>query len=572
MSKARALSKGLFDNDLIVKHLPSKFKTALINGLLFGGVSGTDTVVSGTPPLTLEDAVQAALVYLRQFGVVEQNGTPTPSSPVDIKCNNGTLRMVDDELPNGYKRLSGIQLQDARIVVPFYITGEDTLRFRARGTSGNWIGSFNDASANDNLSFYGSTNSGAMYARYNGQTGGSSIYTNTWYNIVISPTGVTGVRNPSSFTPATFTCSEPLNIGATSIEGTPGPNVSFEGNIVVDGRLTLIPCERESDNALGYYDGTAFYTSEIGTMTSLGYDTSHLVLGVVGTPEVITIGDATTVYKMEFALNYFADPEDDGYFDLTFKPADDLTLECGEATGGTIIVPKGESITFGIPTNEDGSVYAIQIYRDGQLIGEDPEFNDPIYVTEYAIEHVDPGTDPTKAVTITQMISAVGQTASAEDLLAVGDYKDEQEIITGSVKRKVGVKVLDGTETGWGTNGVNGFTLPLGDAQSGTDKTIVCSHFPYDSLSSGQCCRITNDGSLLIIYPSLGRDATLNDWTAWLAAQYAAGTPIIVIYPLAEETTETVDPQPLSTTAGDNTITVTAEVNNIPLEVKYKKA
>lgn len=57
----------------------------------------------------------------------------------------------------------------------------------------------------------------------------------------------------------------------------------------------------------------------------------------------------------------------------------------------------------------------------------------------------------------------------------------------------------------------------------------------------------------------------------FLADQYAQGTPVIVMYPLATETTESVTPQRLKTEQGDNVITVTAEVSNIEFEVEYTK-
>ena len=42
----------------------------------------TDAIVRGVSPLSLPSAVQASLVYLKQTGVCEQNGTPTPSAPI----------------------------------------------------------------------------------------------------------------------------------------------------------------------------------------------------------------------------------------------------------------------------------------------------------------------------------------------------------------------------------------------------------------------------------------------------------------------------------------------------------
>ena len=45
------------------------------------------------------------------------------------------------------------------------------------------------------------------------------------------------------------------------------------GNVIVDGRLKLIPCERLSDNVLGYYDAVSgtFYEPTGGAPISLGY-------------------------------------------------------------------------------------------------------------------------------------------------------------------------------------------------------------------------------------------------------------------------------------------------------------
>lgn len=63
---------------------------------------------------------------------------------------------------------------------------------------------------------------------------------------------------------------------------------------------------------------------------------------------------------------------------------------------------------------------------------------------------------------------------------------------------------------------------------------------------------------------------TVDEWTAWLAAQYANGTPVIVLYPLAEETTESVQGQRLHSASGENTISVTSNVDPVNLTVEYK--
>ena len=62
---------------------------------------------------------------------------------------------------------------------------------------------------------------------------------------------------------------------------------------------------------------------------------------------------------------------------------------------------------------------------------------------------------------------------------------------------------------------------------------------------------------------------TVDKWTEWLAAQYAAGTPVIVIYPLATEQTEQTAPHALHTSNGDNVVDVTANVDPVELEIEY---
>lgn len=174
------------------------------------------------------------------------------------------------ELPDGFTRIPGIKLSSARFVIPdFFLTGDDTLRFSARGKSGNWIGCFNFTAAENNYSFYAGTNATSKYARYNGQQGGSAIYVDTWYDVEMSPNGVTGIRNPSEFTPSSFISEEPLCIGATSRDGSVCSAVDFRGDIVVSRRLKLIPVERDFDGVIGLHDGTTFYEPIEGTVTRL---------------------------------------------------------------------------------------------------------------------------------------------------------------------------------------------------------------------------------------------------------------------------------------------------------------
>lgn len=180
-------------------------------------------------------------------------------------------------------------------------------------------------------------------------------------------------------------------------------------------------------------------------------------------------------------------------------------------------------------------------------------------------------------------------------LLSVGDYADEAEIISGLLTHRVGIKVLDGTEEIWGTTSQTpGYTtiltncytvaIPLGNAPI-YKRRVYCTHLnSSDALPAAdkrQGYALLGNGGAGTPAPLLNKYAiglgltarfpTIAGLKQWLAEQYAAGTPVIVIYPLAEETTEQTAPQPLTTTKGTNTVTVTSNIDLVTLEVEYKE-
>lgn len=175
-----------------------------------------------------------------------------------------------------------------------------------------------------------------------------------------------------------------------------------------------------------------------------------------------------------------------------------------------------------------------------------------------------------------------GGTATCEDLLSVGTSTDEQEVIAGNVTRKVGVKVLDGTES-WTIDGVSAtygtnFKIEIADAKLWTlnSTEAMCNKFNAVSDSVGKaniptwCFRGSSASKAYWFRSNL--HTTTTEWQQWLSAQYNAGTPVIVVYPLATETTETVTGQPMSTTEGDNIAEITqASMDGLELEVMYYK-
>lgn len=167
-----------------------------------------------------------------------------------------------------------------------------------------------------------------------------------------------------------------------------------------------------------------------------------------------------------------------------------------------------------------------------------------------------------------------GGTATAEMLLKVGDYQDVQEILSGTVTRNVGVKVLDGTENWYIRSTYNQFCTDDTITDRLIGKPGICSHYVYTANAADLG---TEDNVMFLgvssqrINFSRGSFNTLTEFKQFLADQYAAGTPVIVVYPLATSATESVTGQTLALTNGTNVIDIAqASLDNLELEVKVK--
>lgn len=164
-------------------------------------------------------------------------------------------------------------------------------------------------------------------------------------------------------------------------------------------------------------------------------------------------------------------------------------------------------------------------------------------------------------------VDTTGNTATCENLLSVGDYEDIQEVISGDVTRKVGVKVLDGSES-W-TFGNGCFVIEFANK---TGKNIaLCTHFIY---SEGSTSSIANgefgSNTTTNIYFKYTSISSVNEWKQYLAQQYANGTPVIIVYPLAQEVQETVTPQSMTLQKGTNTTEVTeSSLDDLEIEATY---
>lgn len=166
-----------------------------------------------------------------------------------------------------------------------------------------------------------------------------------------------------------------------------------------------------------------------------------------------------------------------------------------------------------------------------------------------------------------------GGTAIAEMLLKVGQYKDEQSVLDGVVTRKVGVKVLDGTEAWKETSGDAPYVISIPDMVGPTSADgdtvwtmnthfIVVTRNQSWSQYSNLCSTNTDRSNVQFRYKD--NQSTLANFKQYLADQYNAGTPVIIVYPLATPTTEQVAGQTLR---GNNSVTqIAGSIDNLPIE------
>lgn len=159
-------------------------------------------------------------------------------------------------------------------------------------------------------------------------------------------------------------------------------------------------------------------------------------------------------------------------------------------------------------------------------------------------------------------------TVTCDILLGLESYRDEQEILTGTRIRRIGIAVLDGTED-WEVknNWYEADVLPNGDSEY---TGMLCTHFPFGTPTVANTVhKMYGETKLQINYPTA---TTVDELKTWLAGQYANGTPVMVVYVLKNPTTESVSPQVLEVKSGANTIQITdASLSDLILEAQYKK-
>lgn len=152
-------------------------------------------------------------------------------------------------------------------------------------------------------------------------------------------------------------------------------------------------------------------------------------------------------------------------------------------------------------------------------------------------------------------------------LYKLWDYKD---ILNSdwTITRNVGVKVLDWTED-WQLYTFQWYNTPylimndMIETAAGTSSdNFKCTHFKYlSSVWTSDTIWFSVSTMKRMFFKRIYND-TVENFKAWLAAQYAAGTPVVVYYPLATPVTQTITaPEITLSWAGNYHIEIDTEVD-----------
>lgn len=546
--------------------------------------SWQDIVLSGNGSLTLTNAKANGLNYLKLFGDCEQDGTPTPTAPVDIVCNNGAIKARHRSgLPLGYQpyeylTASGNQWLNTGIKLASTDITETVFKNTSTTGYGALYGVF---AMGDSSAFYAN----GTYYGYDSANGkvdtGVSVDTE-WHTLrhdfangVITLDG-----NDTTYTPFEFDNAKYNYLFARYYNNSYG--YGFKGSckrykVIRNGVVIcdLIPVVQLSDNAVGMYDlVNDVFRDNIGSGDfTISNPINDLELYVDGTVETVTIkqafvNDSDIVDRTGLNSSNGSAISNNSRCYVLFPCKAGVTYTAQTDTNDLI---GGNFFEYNQPeATSTNFVKSLTVIND--------ELVDGVYKSHVVCDNDGWAGWQCKSNKETAMannwqITSDIATATAQPLLNVDDYKDEQNVTTGAVTRNVGIKVLDGTE-GWASyqSGVCWAASSfIKDKVSGNYRSFS-THYGW---TSADASRMQNNKFLLHGTERLcikdDRFETVTGFRQFLADQYNAGTPVIIVYPLATPTTETVTGQTLHIQAGTNVVEITqASIDNLPLEVSYK--
>lgn len=200
--------------------------------------------------IPLEDLSAGGNVELSAIGIIDETLTD--------RCVAGS---EGDILPDGYRKVKSLTFNNNAHyeITDFYLKGSDTIKFACSITGAcNVIGTYAGSNM-ANYDLYAST-SNVNFLRYYMSTYNSKLLPNKRYDIELTPTGSHGMEIDSVWEEVEFVCEgRVFYIGNTMPSGTSAKmKGTFYGDVIVEDdeglRFKGVPCVRESDNTVGYYD------------------------------------------------------------------------------------------------------------------------------------------------------------------------------------------------------------------------------------------------------------------------------------------------------------------------------
>ena len=550
--------------------------------------------------------------------VAGATAVPSPTTPMDIVSNNGTIKARHQSgLPLGYTKIEYIEGDGNQYIDTGYFfnniaTETLTLDFmRTASSTGSMLYGTRTAYKNNGYAMQfttagatyiqwgdkdtglGSTAAGALNTRY------TAIRMGAYYSFNGADYTITDAVTPTQNYPLYLFC---VNNGGTA--GTASA-MRIYSVVITDSnnavKFNAIPC-KNSSNVIGLYDtvsGTFMENKGTGNFTA-GNPVSDAV-------EIYTDGTVETVEvfgKNLFDINTITE-------DIRYNDSGEIVTDANVWSSDYISVLPSTAYTYSF-INEAGRVGTlrmnffdkqqnwISVVKESFPVGiatfTETTPSNAYYIRTSQYKDVSDVQLEKGSTATTYEAYFNGGQATAEMLLAVGTYQDVQSVLDGQVTRNVGIKVLDGTEdwvysSGYSDTATNAcFYMPTQSAtipilpQSSRSVECLCSHFIWvsrneihDNLTplvgaiTGSSTIERTGTSITLRVPLSVAGTTPNNFKQWLSDQYAQGTPVIVVYPLATATTEVVTAQPLTIQAGTNIVEITqASIDNLGLEVSYK--
>lgn len=554
--------------------------------LIVSGPGGETVVVSGSDYIALPDAIANSLQYVKAFGGTKQG------------------------LPDGYTQLEYVVFDSTQIIdTGFTPDNNSRIESKCYRTSADcWF--YGAGPTNPRITLYHSSTGTCRWGNQSRSNVG--FVADTEYIFVQDKNGINinGVDVPwTAGTADDFTCDRSLTIG--NCNGATGTRY-FAGNLyyikIYDNDVLardLVPCKNAS-NVVGLYD----------RVNGVFYTDTGLVAGPGAVPTPDAPMDIVCNNGVLKASGNLLNPNAPDYGNYTINVDGTYNYANDRITTGFIPVIGGNTLTVstninvgsingfqfaGIAEYDANKQYITRTYVNAQPTLSVNLNSNTSYVRVFeqftGISNVTPalfatyqqqlevGSTATPYIPYGQIYTdgvietikdSLNNTATTEMLLKIGDYQDVQSILDGAVTRNVVVKVLDGTED-W--QNLTGY-INIAKTDLGTDSTvlplnstnIICSHFETKTnMGTSVDCIAVGISYVNFKYDSLF--TTVAQFKQYLADQYAAGTPVIVIYPLATPTTESVAGQALQVQDGDNTLEITqASLSGLELEAEYTKA